>query len=155
MKYNEKVVIAVKGKNEKYITNKVFDRKEGSEMWHKIGGSSMAEMIDEPIFNICKILTDKGYKLNYSCSGHIDSECYKTKTDFRISIGFIKDYGFNYPIPHTINKGGMHHYETSCCYTSYFKTTIKDKDKAYKICVDKRNEWIKELEKWANELPEV
>lgn len=49
--------------------------------------------MDEPIWKVCKILTDKGYKLNYSCGGHINIGAYKSKAVIGVEISFCYDYG--------------------------------------------------------------
>jgi hypothetical protein len=100
VQYNEKVV----------VNGVIYPRDEGLKISKELG----CEAIDEPIYEVCKILTDKGYELNYSCSGHIDSDRYKSRVDFELSLGFVKDYGFEYPIACKIEHGiGMHHKDTS------------------------------------------
>lgn len=142
MQYNEKVV----------VNGVAYPRDEGLELSKKLG----CEAIDEPIYEVCKILTDKGYELNYSCSGHIDSDRYKSKVDFELSLGFVKDYGFEYPIPCKIEHGvGMHHKDTSIGYSSYFKSTSKDKEKAFMVCAYKRSQWIQMLKEWAIGLEDL
>lgn len=142
MQYNEKVV----------VNGKIYPRDEGLELSKELG----CEAIDEPIYEVCKILTDKGYELNYSCSGHIDSERYKSKVDFELSLGFVKDYGFEYPIPCKVEHGiGMHHKDTSIGYSSYFKSTSKDKEKAFMVCAYKRSQWIQMLKEWAMGLEDL
>ena len=49
MQYNEKVV----------VNGKIYPRDEGLELSKELG----CEAIDEPIYEVCKILTDKGYEL--------------------------------------------------------------------------------------------
>ena len=142
MRYNEKVV----------VNGVIYPRDEGLKLSKKLG----CEAIDEPIYEVCKILTDKGYELNYSCSGHIDSDRYKSRVDFELSLGFVKDYGFEYPIPCKIEHGvGMHHKDTSVGYSSYFKSTNKDKEKAFMVCAYKRSQWIQMLKEWAMGLEEL
>jgi hypothetical protein len=142
VRYNEKVV----------VNGVIYPRDEGLELSKELG----CEAIDEPIYEVCKILTDKGYELNYSCSGHIDSERYKSRVDFELSLGFVKDYGFEYPIPCKIEHGiGMHHKDTSIGYSSYFKSTNKDKEKAFMVCAYKRSQWIQMLKEWAIGLEDL
>lgn len=142
MRYNEKVV----------VNGVIYPRDEGLKLSKELG----CEAIDEPIYEVCKILTDKGYELNYSCSGHIDSERYKSRVDFELSLGFVKDYGFDYPIPCKIEHGvGMHHKDTSIGYSSYFKSTNKDKEKAFMVCAYKRSQWIQMLKEWAMGLDDL
>ena len=104
--------------------------------------------IDEKIVNAIKILNEKGYTTRYCCSGHPENldKIKKDKTNMGTYVAFDSDIIFidngvpeNWTQP--INVPGMYRYFTDEEIDNFTPNQLIDLA-------------MKELEEWANNLPE-